>query len=105
MHFEDAPISFRRPFMQEHPVTDGVNVIVSPQSAPGSLMVTPPAISLIWGSDDTEDSDGVKNPVILAASERGKTRIVCLQHCGYVTHFRYDNSTLLKNILTWLVIK
>ena len=105
VHFEDAPISFRRPFMQEHPVTDGVNVIVSPQSAPGSLMVTPPAISLIWGSDDTEDSDGVKNPVILAASERGKTRIVCLQHCGYVTHFRYDNSTLLKNILTWLVIK
>lgn len=102
VHFKESPITFSRPFMTEHPITEGVTQIGSPDSVPGSLVVTPPAVPIIWGSNATKDSTGARNPVVLAAANVGAGRIVCLQHGGYVVHSGYDNFALLKNILTWL---
>jgi hypothetical protein len=103
VHYKDSPITFSKPFMAEHAITQGVNVTGAPDSVSGSLLVDPPAIPIIWGDDNTKDSDGVQNPVVLAVTSARKGRIVCLQHANYVKYLRYDNAVLLENILTWLV--
>lgn len=105
VHYKQSPVSFSRPFMANHPVTVSVNQIGSPDSVPASLVVSGPAIRLVWGDNETYDADGAKNPVILAATNIGNGRVICLQHAGYITHMGYDNFTLLRNILTWLVGK
>ena len=103
VHYTQSPITFSKPFMAEHPITSAVHVIGCPDAIPGSLLVEPPAVQLIWGSNETRDSDGAQNPIVLAAGKAGSGRIVCLQHAGYATHMAYNNFALLKNILEWLV--
>lgn len=100
---DEQPITFEKPFMSDHPVTQGVTLISAPKAAPGSLIVTPPAVSLIWGSDQLRDSDGAKNPVILAAADTGQGKLICMQHAAYINSLNDDNFTLLTNILNWLV--
>jgi|GEM_PF-4037541 len=85
--YEEAPITFRRPFLANHPVTQNVNQIGASKTLPGSLVVDPPAAPLIWGDDNTNDSNGTQNPIMLAASTLGDGRIVCLQHGSYVAPF------------------
>jgi hypothetical protein len=114
VHYEEAPITFRKPFMAEHSITEGVNQIGASKKAPGSLNVSLPAVPIVWGDASTIDSGGISNPIILAASSVGKGKIVCLQHGSYVVSFvdkyddqdfpdEYDNLELLENILAWLV--
>lgn len=101
--FEQEPITFHRPFFASHPITENVEKIGASDTAPGSLIIDEPAIPVVWGNDETSDSDGFRNPVILAANENaGSGRIVCLQHAGYIEKFEFDNFALLQNILSWL---
>ncbi|MAT98606.1 MAG: hypothetical protein CL608_15800 [Anaerolineaceae bacterium] len=101
--YEQEPITFHRPFFASHPITKNVEKIGASDSAPGSLIVEEPAIPVVWGNDETSDSDRFKNPVILAANENaGSGRIVCLQHASYIEKFEFDNFVLLQNILNWL---
>ncbi|MBK8902188.1 MAG: hypothetical protein IPM53_13465 [Anaerolineaceae bacterium] len=101
--YEQEPIAFHRPFFASHPITENVEKIGASDSIPGSLIVEEPAIPVVWGSDETSDSDGFRNPVVLAANENaGSGRIVCLQHASYVEKFEFDNFILLQNIFNWL---
>jgi hypothetical protein len=101
--YEQEPIIFHRPFFASHPITENVEKIGASDTAPGSLIVDEPAIPVVWGNDETSDSDGFRNPVILAANENaGSGRIVCLQHASYIEKFELDNFVLLQNILDWL---
>ena len=102
VHFKKSDVTFFKPFMADHPITTGVEKIGSHDSAPGTLIVEAPAVPLVWGSNQTKDADGVVNPVILASTNVGRGKIVCLQHRGYVNYEGYDNFKLLKNILDWL---
>lgn len=103
-HDEQA-ISFHQPFMGHHSITQNVSQISSPKSAPGSLVVSSSATPLIWGSDQLRDSDGARNPIILAAASAGQGKLVCLQHAGYIDSLHDDNFILLVNIFNWLVDK
>lgn len=105
---DDTSPIFHAPFMNmEHPITQGVSQIAAPGMVPGSLIVEPPALPIIWGDDSTEGFWDNKNPVILAAASVGEGKIVCLQHGSYVTSLsdEYDNFRLFENILMWLVSK
>ncbi len=108
------PIIFHQPFIINNSITQGVSQIGAAQSVPGSLDVESPAVALISGDNDTQDSGGYKNPVILASSTLGNGKIICLQHSNYLIPYvdkyndnkyspsDFDNSKLLENIITWL---
>ena len=101
--YEQEPIAFHRPFFATHPITENVEKIGASDSIPGSLVVEEPALPVVWGNNETSDSDGFKNPVILAVNENaGSGRVVCLQHAHYVEQFEFDNFILLQNIFNWL---
>lgn len=104
--YEEKPVQFYRPNFAEHAITTNIERVGASDSLPGSLIVDPPAIPLIWGSDETMDSDKFRNPPILATNEvAGLGRLVCLQHASYVVNFEFDNLLLLQNILNWLIGK
>ena len=101
---EGELILFFQPFMAQHPITNGINKIGAYEAYPSSLIVEAPAIPLIWGSDNMEDSDGVNNPVITAATQWGQGKIICMQEAKYLIYIDedYDNKQLLHNIFNWL---
>jgi hypothetical protein len=102
---DDVSPTFYPPFMNtEHPITQGIRLIASPESVPSSLIVESPAVPIVWGDDKTEGGSHAKNPVVLAAASVGEGKIVCLQHGGYIQNFsnEYDDFKLLENILLWL---
>ena len=101
----ETPVTFYSPFINEHPITQNVNKVRAKEKAvPGSLMVESPAIPIIFGDDNTKDTQGVKNPVILAVTTLGDGKIVALQHNKYVKlSDEFDNFQLLENVLMWLV--
>lgn len=102
-HYQENPIAFHKPFMAAHPITTDINRIEAAESVPGSLLVQPPAVPLIWGNDQLADGEGRRHPVMMAASEGSHGRLVCLQHSSYVEQNRHDNFALLRNTLNWLV--
>jgi hypothetical protein len=111
---KEAPLTFRQPYIAEdHPVTMGITQISGGKAAPGALLVKQPAFPLVWGNENTFDSNETPKPIIMAASVLGEGRIVALQHIDYVMPFVstyenadypniYDNVQLLENVLGWL---
>jgi hypothetical protein len=105
---DNASPVFYAPFMNmEHPITRNVRRIAHPGAVPSSLIVEPPSVPIVWGDDNTTGFWNNKNPIVLAAASVEESRIVCLQHGGYVQSLldEYDNLRLLENILVWLVTK
>ncbi len=115
--YKQAPLVFHRPFMDiEHPVVNGVKIVAS-VGAPGTLVVNQTinstATAIIWGNEKTFDSSLTPHPIVMAAANIEKGRIIAIGTTDFIVPFIetypdvdysniYDHLILLENTLHWL---